>query len=174
MQKRTIASITVGAAVLFGFLLAPLLANASGLSIESQCDEAAGSVADRTRNPAFPPVEAEQMKLGVALSACRSAYNAEGNARTIYQLARALEHSGQMLKAQKLYAEASEKGHTAAMVSLGRLLQQKGDLDAAVVLFAKASAAGDEFGRNALNSIEGSKDAVLSANFSEADRPTLR
>lgn len=125
-------------------------AGASGLSIEDQCDAAAASRHDGTRNPAFPPIEDGQITLGVALSACREAYNSGGGARFAFQLARALEQGGQGLAAENLYREAAEGGHTVAMVRYGQLLQRKGDLAAAHALYRQSAEAGDRLGAYAL------------------------
>jgi TPR repeat protein len=152
LRNGTIELKTAGLALFFACAaLVPAPALASGLSIEDQCDAAAGSVHDQTRNTAFPPVEAAGMKLGVALSACRAAYNiGGGGARIAFQLARALERGGQTLSAEKLYGEAARHGHTAAMVSLGRLLQKKGDAEGAFALYSRAALAGDGLGAYAL------------------------
>lgn len=131
-------------------LTAAAPASANGLSIEDQCDAAAASRHDRARNPAFPPVADGRIKLGVALSACREAYNAGGGARFAFQLARALEQGGQVLAAQELYREAAEGGHTVAMVRYGQLLQKGGDPAAAHTLYRQAAEAGDRLGAYAL------------------------
>lgn len=131
-------------------LIAATPAGASGLAIEDQCDAAAASRHDRARNPAFPPVEDGKIQLGVALSACREAYNAGGGARVAFQLARALEQGGQALAAQELYREAAEGGHTVAMVRYGQLLQKGGDPAAAHALYRQAAEAGDRLGAYAL------------------------
>jgi uncharacterized protein len=152
LRNEPIELKTVGLALFFAAsaLLPSAPALAAGLSIEDQCDVAAGSIHDRTRNPAFPPVASGQMELGVALSACRAAYKAGGDARIAFQLARALEQGGQILSAEQLYGEAAGRGHTAAMVSLGRLLQRKGDAQSAFALYRRAAEAGDRHGAYAL------------------------
>ncbi|MCV3736615.1 sel1 repeat family protein [Rhizobium sp. TRM96647] len=131
-------------------LVAAAPAGASGLSIEEQCDAAAASRHDSSRNPAFPTVEDGQIAIGVALSACREAYNAGGGARIAFQLARALEQGGQGLAAENLYREAAEGGHTVAMVRYGQLLQKKGELAAAHALYRRSAEAGDRLGAYAL------------------------
>ena len=118
----------------------------SGLSVEAQCDAAAGSRYDRTRNTDFAPVEADDIRLGVALSACREAFNAGGNARMAFQLARALEKAGQDLEALKLYGEAVKRGHTVAMVNYGALLGARGDAASEFGFYKKAAEAGDLLG----------------------------
>ena len=118
----------------------------SGLSIEAQCDAAAGSRHDRTRNPDFAPVEIENIKLGIALSACREAFNAGNGARMAFQLARTLEKAGQDLEALKLYQEAVKRGHTLAMVNYGAMLGDRGDATSEFGFYKKAAEASDPLG----------------------------
>lgn len=143
---------TAGLALFFtaAALAAAAPAQALSLSVEAQCDAAAASRHDRTRNTAFAPVDDGQIKLGIALSACREAYNAGGDVRVAFQLARALEQGGQMIPAQALYREAAARGHTAAMVRYGRLLQARGADAEAFGLYRRAADAGDRLGAYAL------------------------
>ncbi len=77
---------------------APSAARAGDLTAAEQCDREAGSEFDLERNRAFPAVATEDIRIGVALSACREAYNQNGGARTQFQLARVLNRAGQKLQ----------------------------------------------------------------------------
>lgn len=152
-MQNVVNAMKTGAMALFftgAVWMSPAQAGGNGLSIEAQCDAAAGSRDDRTRNTGFAPVENGGIKLGIALSACREAYNAGGNPRIAFQLARALEQGGQLLAAQGLYREAALQGHSAAMVRLGRILQEKGDPGGAFALYRRAAEDGDPGGAYAL------------------------
>ncbi|MCF3639141.1 sel1 repeat family protein [Rhizobium sp. TRM95111] len=148
MFKRSSKKKTVGRAFFFAALVAlPAgFAGATDLSIEAQCDAAAGSRYDATRNAAFAPVEADDIKLGVALSACREAYNSGGGARMAFQLGRGLQKAGQDLEALKLYGEAAKLGHTTAMANYGGMLGARGDQVSEFGLYRKAAEAGDLLG----------------------------
>lgn len=152
-MQYVVNAMKTGAMALFftcAVLMPQAKAGGSSLSIEAQCDAAAGSRDDRTRNTDLAPVEDGGIKLGMALSACREAYKAGGKPRIAFQLARALEQGDQLLAAQGLYREAATQGHTAAMVRLGLMLQEKGDPGAAFALYRRAAEAGDPGGAYAL------------------------
>lgn len=147
ITRSTIAK-TAGRALFFAVLLSGAAGSvqASPLSIEDQCDAVAGSRYDMTRNAAFAPVALEDIKIGAALSACREAYNAGGSARMAFQLARALERSGQDLDAMKLYAQAAAFGHTVAMVNYGAMLGKRGDPISEFSHYKKSAEMGDMLG----------------------------
>lgn len=153
MFNKTTAFTTVGVALFFAAAAAGAAppARVAGLTIEEKCDAAAGSPLDQARNPVFQPVEDGDLQLGVAISACRAAYNAGGGeARIAFQLGRALDRGGQTLAAEKLYREAATGGHAAAMVRYGRVLAHKGDASGAFALYRKAAEAGDRIGAGVL------------------------
>jgi TPR repeat protein len=147
MTRSTIVK-TAGRALFFAVALSAAAgsAKANSLSIEGQCDAAAASRYDTTRNMALAPVASDDIEIGRALSACREAYNAGGGARMAFQLARALEKAGQDLEALKLYAEAAQLGHTVAMVNYGGLLGKRGDTVSEFGLYKKAAEMGDLLG----------------------------
>lgn len=105
---------------------APSAARASDLTATEQCDREAGSEFDLERNRAFPAVATEDIRIGVALSACREAYNQNGGARTQFQLARVLNRAGQKLQSARILAEAAGNGHALAMASYADLLAERG------------------------------------------------
>ncbi|WP_234781862.1 sel1 repeat family protein [Sinorhizobium saheli] len=109
---------------------ASVSARADDLSAAEQCDREAGSAFDPERNRAFPAVAAEDIRIGIALSACREAYNQNGGARTQFQLARVLDRAGQTLTSQKILAEAARNGHALAMAGYGVLLAERGESEA--------------------------------------------
>ena len=148
MIERSTVVRTAGRALFFAVLLTSAASGvkAGTLSIEARCDASAGSRYDRTRNTAFAPVALEDIEIGAALSACREAYNAGGGARMAFQLARALERSGQDLEAMKLYAEAAALGHMVAMVNYGAMLGKKGDPAGEFSHYKKAAEIGDMLG----------------------------
>lgn len=108
------------------FATMPSAARASDLTAAEQCDREAGSEFDLERNRAFPAVATQNIRIGVALSACREAYNQNGGARTQFQLARVLDRAGQKLQSARILAEAAENGHALAMASYADLLAQRG------------------------------------------------
>lgn len=107
---------------------ASVSARAGDLSAAEQCDREAGSAFDPERNRAFPAVAAEDIRIGIALSACREAY--KGGARTQFQLARVLDRAGQTLTSRKILAEAARNGHALAMAGYGVLLAERGESEA--------------------------------------------
>ncbi|WP_244514883.1 sel1 repeat family protein [Ensifer sp. LCM 4579] len=145
-MKRTkpqmpVANACIVAATAFIVAVAP--AHANDLSVSELCDREAGSEADRERNPAFAPVASEDIRIGIALSACREAYNQQGGPRIQFQLARVLERAGETLKSFGILGEAAENGHTLAMVNYGVRLVERGDPEAALDFYRRAAAAGN-------------------------------
>jgi TPR repeat protein len=118
-------------------------ARAADLTAAEQCDREAGSEFDHTRNKAFPAVATQDIRIGIALSACREAYNHHGGARIQFQLARVLDKAGQKLQSQRILAEAAKNGHALAMVSYGDVLAERGEKEAAVSLYQRAAAQGN-------------------------------
>ncbi len=108
------------------FATMPSAARASDLTAAEQCDREAGSEFDLERNRAFPAVATQNIRIGVALSACREAYNQNGGARTQFQLARVLDKAGQKLQSARILAEAAANGHALAMASYAHLLAERG------------------------------------------------
>lgn len=135
-----IASALVVAAAAFMVAAAP--ARASDLPVSELCDKEAGSELDRERNMSFPPVATEDIRIGIALSACREAYKQRGSPRIQFQLARVLERAGEKLKSLSILGEAAENGHALAMVTYGVRLAERGDPEAALALYRRAAAAG--------------------------------
>jgi eukaryotic-like serine/threonine-protein kinase len=68
------------------------------------------------------------------------AYLHEDDALTV---ARAAEHAGQMLVAERAYRKAADGGHTSAMRALGHLAEHRGDLSEAITFYRRAVTAGD-------------------------------
>ncbi|MEA3536317.1 hypothetical protein [Rhizobium sp. CC-YZS058] len=111
------------AALLVGLLpsLSALAGDRVYHSPAEQCDAEAGSAADAARNTAFPPVSAEQIRIGVALSACREAYKHGGTPRSAYQLSRVLEKAGQRERAVPILKEAADAGYAAAQAEFASI-----------------------------------------------------
>nr|WP_083213864.1 MULTISPECIES: tetratricopeptide repeat protein [unclassified Ensifer] len=118
-------------------------ARAAELSAAEICDREAGSIFDLQRNPSFPAVATEDIKIGVALSACREAYNQKGGARTEFQLARVLDKAGQKIQSLRILGEAAQHGHALAMTNYAVLLGEQGDTATEFALNQKAAAAGN-------------------------------
>lgn len=118
-------------------------AAATDLTAAEQCDREAGSESDGERNRNFPAVATKDIRIGVALSACREAYNQNGGARTQFQLARVLDRAGQKPQSAQILAEAAENGHALAMVSYADLLAGRGDLESALSYYHRAAAQGN-------------------------------
>lgn len=139
IPNMSVASAFVVAAAVF-IMAAP--ARASDLHVSELCDKEAGSELDRERNMSFPPVATEDIRIGIALSACREAYNQQGSPRIQFQLARVLDRAGEKLKSLNILGEAAENGHALAMVTYGIRLAERGDPEAALELYGRAAAAG--------------------------------
>ena len=118
-------------------------ARAGELSAADVCDREAGSIFDLQRNQAFPAVATEDIRIGVALSACREAYNQKSGARAEFQLARVLDKAGQKAQSLRILREAAEHGHALAMTNYAVLLGEQGDTTAEFALNQKAAAAGN-------------------------------
>ena len=116
---------------------------ASAMLPADQCDAEAGSEHDLQRNLSFRPVATEDLRIGIALSACREAFNQGSGPRQTFQLARVLHAAGQHAQAFQMLEKASEGGHAAAMVNYAVMLGEKGDHDTAFALFEKAAATGN-------------------------------
>ena len=136
MEKRS----TSGTGIINALLLAVISllavaaitlpsARAAELSAADVCDREAGSIFDLQRNQAFPAVATEDIRIGVALSACREAYNQKSGARAEFQLARVLDKAGQKAQSLRILGEAAEHGHALAMTNYAVLLGEQGDMD---------------------------------------------
>lgn len=92
-----------------------------GSSSEIRCDELAGHPLDTSNTKQtgleFPDLEKQANE---AITACRQATAEQpGNARLVYQLARAFDAGKQFEVAHSLYEAAANMGHTLAMGGLG-------------------------------------------------------
>jgi len=121
----------------------PSTSHASDLMPADLCDREAGSEHDQQRNMAFKPVATDDIRIGIALSACREAYNQGAGPRQTFQLARVLHKSGQKIQAMKLLAEAADAGHALAMVNYAVMLGEKGDNVQEFGLYQKAASTGN-------------------------------
>ncbi|AFL48700.1 sel1 repeat family protein [Sinorhizobium fredii] len=141
---RIASASLLAAAMLLSFAtIAARSASAAELSAAEQCDREAGSDLDLERNRAFPAVATHDIRIGVALSACREAYNQNGGARTQFQLARVLDRAGEKLKSLRVLGEAAQNGHALAMAMYGTRLVERGEAEAAFDLYQRAAAAGN-------------------------------
>jgi TPR repeat protein len=116
---------------------------ASALLPADQCDAEAGSEHDLQRNLAFRPVATEDIRIGIALSACREAYNQGSGARQTFELARVLHAAGQRGQAMAMLEKAAEGNHAVAMVNYAVMLGERGDHAAEFALYQKAAATGN-------------------------------
>ncbi|MCV9998988.1 sel1 repeat family protein [Pararhizobium sp. YC-54] len=116
---------------------------ASALLPADQCDAEAGSEHDLQRNLAFRPVATEDIRIGIALSACREAYNQGSGPRQTFELARVLHAAGQRGQAMAMLEKAAEGNHAIAMVNYAVMLGERGDHAAEFALYQKAAAAGN-------------------------------
>ncbi len=139
---RIASALLLATAMLLSFAAAPSV-RAADLTAAEQCDREAGSELDLERNRAFPAVATQDIRIGVALSACREAYNQNGDARTRFQLARVLDRAGEKLKSLRILGEAAQNGHALAMVIYGTRLAERGEAEAAFDLYQRAAAAGN-------------------------------
>lgn len=137
------AAALIAAALLSTAVISPSPAAASNIPVAAQCDAAAGSEHDLQRNLMTAPVAVEDIKIGIALSACREAYKFERSPRITFQLARVLHKAGRTQESLKLLEEASDQGHAAAMVNFGVLLAERGETEREFALMQKAAAAGN-------------------------------
>lgn len=143
MNKHVKSSLRIGlgyplAAILLLALaaMASSTARAGDLTAAEQCDREAGSESDVERNRNFPAVATKDIRIGVALSACREAYNQNGGGRTQFQLARVLDRAGQKLQSAQILEQAAQNGHASAMVSYADLLAGRGDLSPRVAIIS--------------------------------------
>lgn len=134
-------------------------ARAAELSAAEICDREAGSIVDPERNPAFPAVATEDIRIGVALSACREAYNQKSGARTEFQLARVLDKAGQKIQSRRILGEAAAHGHALAGTTYSALTGAQGD---AAVAFAPSQT--PEAGRSVLAALN------TDASYRDGDR----
>lgn len=118
-------------------------ARAADLSAADICDREAGSIFDLQRNQAYPAVATEDLKIGIALSACREAYNQHAGARIEFQLARVLDKAGQKIQSQHILGEAADHGHALAMTNYAVLVGEQGDIRTEFALNQKAATAGN-------------------------------
>ncbi|APG89803.1 chromosome (plasmid) partitioning protein ParB [Sinorhizobium americanum] len=139
---RVATVLSLATAMVLSFTAAPT-ARAAELTPAEQCDREAGSELDLERNRAFPAVATQDIRIGVALSACREAYNQSGGARTQFQLARVLDRAGERLKSLSILGEAAQNGHALAMAMYGTRLVERGEPKAAFNLYQRAAAAGN-------------------------------
>jgi hypothetical protein len=116
---------------------------ASSMTAADQCDAEAGSEHDLQRNMAFRPVATEDIRIGIALSACREAYNQGAGPRQTFELARVLHAAGQRGRAMALLEKAAEGNHAAAMVNYAVMIGERGDHAAGFALYQKAAATGN-------------------------------
>jgi TPR repeat protein len=116
---------------------------ASSLLPADQCDAEAGSEHDLQRNFAFRPVATEDLRIGIALSACREAYNQGSGPRQTFELARVLHAAGQHGQAMAMLEKAAEGNHAIAMVNYAVMLGDRGDHAAEFALYQKAAASGN-------------------------------
>ncbi|CAN7555463.1 tetratricopeptide repeat protein [Pararhizobium sp. LjRoot235] len=116
---------------------------ASPMLAADQCDAEAGSEHDLQRNLSFRPVATENLRIGVALSACREAFNQGSGPRQTFQLARVLHAAGQHTQAFRMLEKASEEGHAVAMVNYAVMLGERGDHETEFSLYQKAAATGN-------------------------------
>ncbi|URK88711.1 sel1 repeat family protein [Rhizobium sp. RCAM05350] len=118
-------------------------AHASALLPADQCDAEAGSEHDLQRNLAFRPVATEDIRIGIALSACREAYNQGSGPRQTFELALVLHAAGQRGQAMAMLEKAAEGNHAVAMVNYAVLIGERGDHAAEFALYQKAAATGN-------------------------------
>lgn len=116
---------------------------ASPLLPADQCDAEAGSEHDLQRNMAFRPVATEDIRIGIALSACREAYNQGSGPRQTFQLARVLHAAGQRGQAMAMLEKAVEGNHAVAMVNYAVMIGERGDHATEFALYQKAAATGN-------------------------------
>lgn len=116
---------------------------ASALLPADQCDAEAGSEHDLQRNLTFRPVATEDLRIGIALSACREAYNQGSGPRQTFELARVLHAAGQRGQAMAMLEKAAEGNHALAMVNYAVMLGERGDHTLEFALYQKAAATGN-------------------------------
>ncbi|WP_426240816.1 tetratricopeptide repeat protein [Pararhizobium sp. DWP1-1-3] len=135
--------LTVVSLVSIAAIAIPPARAASALLPADQCDAEAGSEHDLQRNLAFRPVATEDIRIGIALSACREAYNQGSGPRQTFELARVLHAAGQRGQAMAMLEKAAEGSHAVAMVNYAVMLGERGDRAAEFALYQKAAATGN-------------------------------
>ena len=85
----------------------------------------------------------EDIRIGIALSACREACNQGSGPRQTFELARVLHAAGQRGQAMAMLEKAAEGDHAIAMVNYAVLIGERGDHAAEFALYQKAAAAGN-------------------------------
>jgi uncharacterized protein len=136
-------AVTTGAAVaLLAMTVSPDAAERNNLVLasaqQSDCDRLAGSPFDQQRNGAFAPVDIANIG-NQAVEACRIAFDATGNPRFAYQLARALNSVDEQDQAMNAYDTAVKDGYAAAMVNYGMLMGRLGDDKAEFAYYQQAA-----------------------------------
>jgi TPR repeat protein len=113
-----------GAALWAGLSMPAFSAERSDLP-PNTCDRLAGDPADTGRPAGVAGVPFDLINSSEAVQACRVAMAARGDdARTVYQLGRALARTGNALDAResaRLYKVAADQGFAPALTSLGYL-----------------------------------------------------
>jgi tetratricopeptide (TPR) repeat protein len=112
------------------------------------CDRAAAAPADREKPPEVPGVTYTSVDASAAIRACRRATEVQGAPRRVFfQLARAMNRSGNLADAVSFYQKAVELGHPGAMHDMAGLMRNGGrgikrDPGLAMALYEKAAATG--------------------------------
>ncbi len=112
------------------------------------CDRAAAAPADREKPPEVPGVTYTSVDASAAIRACRRAVDVQGAPRRVFfQLARAMNKSGNLADALTFYQKAVELGHAGAMHDMAGLVRNGGrgikrDPGLAMALYEKAAATG--------------------------------
>lgn len=144
---KKLSILCASSAAVFGALTLNLGAQqpapkAMAIAMQAQCDQMAGSPYDLNRNPAYAPVNIEQIDK-TAVSACSAAFKETGNPRFAFQLGRALNKTEQADEAMAAYETAVKADYSAAKVNLGMLLGRIGDQAAEFRLYSQAAEAGN-------------------------------
>jgi len=112
------------------------------------CDRAAAAPADREKPSEVPGVTYTSVDASAAIRACRRATEVQGAPRRVFfQLARAMNKSGNLPDALNFYQKAVELGHPGAMHDMAGLMRNGGrgikrDPGLAMALYEKAAATG--------------------------------
>lgn len=145
---------------------------ASLMTAADQCDAEAGSEQDLQRNMAFRPVATENLRIGIALSACREAYNQGSGPRQTFELARVFHAAGQRGQAVAMLRKAVEGNYAAAMATYAVVIGEGGAVDtaAANAMFEQAAAKGDAFTKG---KIAQQIDTVATASIDTGEQASL-
>jgi tetratricopeptide (TPR) repeat protein len=130
--------------------VAPPVRSADGVKSPDidACDRAAAAPADREKPPEVPGVTYTSVDASAAIRACRRAVEVQGAPRRVFfQLARAMNRSGNLADAVSFYQKAVELGHPGAMHDMAGLMRNGGrgikrDPGLAMALYEKAAATG--------------------------------